>query len=474
MRVIGYYTKDEIYEPAADKLRASLDKFGIKYDIVGYATLGTWAEATAFKPTFIYDMLLKYPHETLVYMDADAAVIREPVQFYNHHYGLAAHYKDGRELLSGTLLFGYVDRDAILKLVRAWIAEQTRNPMRWDQKNLQTVIARSDLKVVNLPAGYAKIFDMMPGVEPIVEHYQASRLKKKEEKIKMQITETRDGILYVYGYPLRRAEDGSHWLARENAPVIAYMDQHYKRCASELRWENKPAYASVSILSGLHLGSTFNIVGKGPSLDSLSAADLGGRPTIAINEAIHSVEKLQSHDVYGIQQDTGLKETCWPAHGTLLLAKRCANWYTNLRNKCVYVPEDYGLRPTSISVAVALHLAKLMGARDCKLFAFDGCTNKDTAYARSVGYESTKGGKPERFLSHRPRIELTASELRLPITFVTEVDIFEPASCNTLPLLQHPQAHDEPESSEHLEGYTETTDFALGTEAVQPENQSSH
>ena len=459
MRVVSYYTKDSVYIPAASNLRKSLDAFHIPYDVVEYENLGDWYEATAFKSTFVHEMLLKYPHETIIFLDADCALKSEPTFFYDFKGSMAVHYRDGRELLSGCLVFGTKYRDATLRLVREWIKEQSRFPRVWDQKNLQNVIARSELRVDNLPAGYVKIFDKMAGVIPVIEHYQASRQAKKRETTVQDMPKT-----------VRRALDGTYWTPRDNPEVTKFMDENFKRLGGELRWEHSPLYTSVSHLKNWHANAIINIVGKGPSLDKL--VELVG-PTIAINEAIHTVERICKDDTYVVQQDAKLQETCRPSKGTLLLARRCVNWYGDFRNKYVYNPIDFELKESALSVLVALHIAKLMGAKECHLYAFDACMTNDTRYADVIGYKSEKGGDPGRFLNHRPRIEQLARHLQLPIIFKA-VDTLQSASCSTQLLLPHLQVPDGLLDSPRQAPYTVQPSSVEGMEGVQPGSQSSH
>jgi len=64
-----------------------------------------------------------------------------------------------------------------------WIAEVTKHPQRWDQKNLQDVIDRNVEKIrfVMLPAEYCLIDDkrlMTTDKEPVILQHQASRRLK--------------------------------------------------------------------------------------------------------------------------------------------------------------------------------------------------------------------------------------------------------------------------------------------------------
>ena len=114
----------------------------------------------------------------VVYTDVDARFRSRPIALDELDCDFAAHWRNGQELLSGTLYIG--GGAAAAELVDLWILENESNPNRWDQKNLQAVLGRepSRWRTVDLPSAYCKIFDTMHG-EPVIEHFQASRRLRK-------------------------------------------------------------------------------------------------------------------------------------------------------------------------------------------------------------------------------------------------------------------------------------------------------
>jgi hypothetical protein len=176
---VAYYTLGTPYEAEALELAETLAAFGLDSDLQGVPNRGTWLRNTSYKPTFLRDMLLEYEGRPVVYLDADARVRQRPELFDTLDCDFAAHWKDGHELLSGTLYFGPTPE--AWRLVREWESECQSHPDVWDQKCLDIAAARfPDLCKVHLPAAYCQIFDLMSHHgRPCIEHMQASRRFKK-------------------------------------------------------------------------------------------------------------------------------------------------------------------------------------------------------------------------------------------------------------------------------------------------------
>ena len=129
-------------------------------------------------------MQAEYPSERIVWVDADAEIQQYPEMFWNMpaDVDMACHWRDGKELLSGTLYFGATKGAA--EIVEKWCEAQKLNTGVWDQRTLQGVMmgAYDRWNTVKLPPSYAFIFDTFrkkyPGVEPVIEHHQASRRKR--------------------------------------------------------------------------------------------------------------------------------------------------------------------------------------------------------------------------------------------------------------------------------------------------------
>lgn len=177
---ICYHTPH--YAAEAAELAVTLRRFALRHEIVAVPDLGSWAANTSHKPTFIRDMMLKHEGRRLIYLDSDARIREYPSLFWELPpvTDIAAHYLNGKELLSGTLYFG--PTKGAWEIVREWESECRKHPAVWDQRVLQRVLAEhtGEWQVEELPPDYVQIFDTMAHYgKPVIEHMQASRRLKR-------------------------------------------------------------------------------------------------------------------------------------------------------------------------------------------------------------------------------------------------------------------------------------------------------
>ena len=194
LMVVGYYTVNTPYEEEAQNLLQSLNKLGINHDISGVKTLGSWQANTRFKAGFMLDMLIKHPNHRLLYVDVDAVVHSIPDLFKNYSCDIAVRWQDFRwrknECLSGTIYMENNERTKrICELWRDINVNEGNGSSRMEQWNLDTVINQMkeedpNFTYKNLPPEYTMIFDSMrgmyPNINPVIEHFQASRRFKKD------------------------------------------------------------------------------------------------------------------------------------------------------------------------------------------------------------------------------------------------------------------------------------------------------
>jgi hypothetical protein len=155
-----------------------LDKFGLPYHVEGRTSVGDWCQNCAQKAAFVREMMLRHEGRPLVWLDADARVIEYPYLFDTMSCDFAAHWFNGRELLSGTLYFG--PTPAAWVLVQQWVSRCEAEPNVWDQVNLQAAVdADPALAVGRLPVEYAYIVDCRQSKRSVVLHTQASRRYKR-------------------------------------------------------------------------------------------------------------------------------------------------------------------------------------------------------------------------------------------------------------------------------------------------------
>jgi hypothetical protein len=181
-RVVSHYTEHTPYALEVLNLTASLDALHLPYEIVPCDDLGDWQRNVHQKSRVIAEQLdrTKLP---LLYVDADAVVRQYPALADDPPADVCAHVLEGREIQPETLILR--NTDGVRQFVDRWHDETVRSPEQSERR----LFARTLRKAVNeglvtfadLPASYCRIFDRksMAGVEPVIEHFQASRRFKK-------------------------------------------------------------------------------------------------------------------------------------------------------------------------------------------------------------------------------------------------------------------------------------------------------
>jgi len=124
-------------------------------------------------------------------------------------------------------------------------------------------------------------------------------------------------------------------------------------------------------LSGRHAGQTATIVGRGPSLLALTAADFGGGPVLVLNHAIEHVRRLAlRHPLYSLQKDGCLAPPQAPE--TLILsAAQSARCFPTYAPRYVIDVRQLGLPVQAMSSTLAVALAHHMGCRSVRMLAMD-------------------------------------------------------------------------------------------------------
>jgi hypothetical protein len=181
--VVSFHTPDELYSNHAAEFIKTLQALNVRYDVEAVPSRDQWEENCAIKPEFILSKLEEHPESNIVWIDVDARVRQYPELFQHLDGDLGLHWKDGKELLSGTMFFRNNER--VREFVQKWIEVQEAAPQMWDQKTLEAALkanqARLNLDVVDLPPQYVQIFDSMrKWGAPVIEHLQASRAVRRE------------------------------------------------------------------------------------------------------------------------------------------------------------------------------------------------------------------------------------------------------------------------------------------------------
>jgi hypothetical protein len=158
-----------------------------------------------------------------------------------------------------------------------------------------------------------------------------------------------------------------------------YITGHKFEITDEMLREGLILDNSYHELDNKHIGEVCYIVGKGPSVEHLTADYFPTNgPIIALNETYEKVESLNLPNiVYSLQKDIGFGV---PKRAVLLVHV----WEDSSLFAKDYSPryeldcEKLGLiRFTSFSATMAIRVAQIFGCRDLKFLCFDSCVLKD-------------------------------------------------------------------------------------------------
>jgi|Laugresu1bdmlbsd_1035121.scaffolds.fasta_scaffold04034_6 hypothetical protein len=173
--ILSGYTLNTPYENEIKFLIESLKKFNFSCDhIVPYKNQGTWEKNCQYKAIIIKEKLkeLKKP---VVWLDADAVIVKNPILFENIKEDMASCQWYGG-LISGTLYFK--NNEKINEVINEWIELNEQNPKEWDQKTLTRVAKNKEISIKILPLSYCKI-DYFKTKNAFIMQNQASRRFKR-------------------------------------------------------------------------------------------------------------------------------------------------------------------------------------------------------------------------------------------------------------------------------------------------------
>ena len=177
--VISFYTRATRYEAFAEKLRASLERHGVRHELIGLDVPGSWEMVCAFKAEFIREQWGR-TDRPVIWLDADAT-LEAPLGLLaapGADFAITKH--NGWKFSAGSMLFG---RSAAAEaLLDQWVLRCRADPMMWDQNHLDAawadVSAAMPLVTRWLPSGYFAVWDHYDAAKlgpAVVMQHQASR-----------------------------------------------------------------------------------------------------------------------------------------------------------------------------------------------------------------------------------------------------------------------------------------------------------
>ncbi len=199
--IVSYATENTPYEEVYESyLKESINK--INPTIYNFhakvPSLGNWYKNTAYKGKFVLDCLneFKDSFEMIVLLDVDAKILQYPKLFEEipQEYDIGCHFLDWKtwygqkdskvkELLTGTMFFR--NNPNVRALCEDWYNTSNKTS-EWEQKVLQDILPKHNIKVYELPLDYCYINsrprELPPLVKienPVIVHYQKSRELKR-------------------------------------------------------------------------------------------------------------------------------------------------------------------------------------------------------------------------------------------------------------------------------------------------------
>lgn len=177
--VCAFYTPN--YLAQIKTLKASLEALGLNHYFRCYAPRGGWEANTRIKAEFVAHALRRLPKHDVAYLDADA-IVRQPLKLFDTATADVTMLFDHRRrsklntlrIAAGTLLVRNTPGGR--RFAERWAEEAAKaGALDLDEDLIYRMLPTLDgVTFAVLPRPYSKIFDA-PGVDPVVEHFQASR-----------------------------------------------------------------------------------------------------------------------------------------------------------------------------------------------------------------------------------------------------------------------------------------------------------
>lgn len=194
--VVVTMVTDPTYTTWANKLMESCSRFGLVCMVIRRPDIGTWVENVAQKPSVILYAMHRIDDDIpVLWIDADAIILREPALLYEADTDFAIRKLDRRHrvwwpvgrpgplalpdewegtdwFLTGTV---YVGRSALgIQFLDRWCELAAADPRGYQQLVCQQAWCDVRPRTLWLPAEYCAIRRMDNTPEPVVSHELAS------------------------------------------------------------------------------------------------------------------------------------------------------------------------------------------------------------------------------------------------------------------------------------------------------------
>lgn len=182
---VSYYTPD--YSACAQRLRDSLERFGLDHDISEIEHTRTWLDAIRKRPQFILDKLGEYKDRPVVWLDSDAEIVSYPDELLemqnDQSIDFACVLRHDKMPIGFTLWFA--QSMLSITLLSVWRTyHQSQPDWRGDialMNALSNIKSTTYFKMKQLSHSYGAIFDApdMNIEPPVIKQYQYSREAQK-------------------------------------------------------------------------------------------------------------------------------------------------------------------------------------------------------------------------------------------------------------------------------------------------------
>lgn len=187
MIFVSFYTRN--YLDSANRLRASLDRWGIEHDITEKPCSGSWQKNTHYKAEVCYEALKK--HQRFCWIDADSELMADPRYELERlpDFDMAAHIFRGYQLNAALLMFRR--SKSVESLMLRWRSSLDRGFIGHDQDCLAVELYRTQdiaFRFHSLGPEWCYVDDLSRRFYPMPERilvyqHQESRRRHRWEKI---------------------------------------------------------------------------------------------------------------------------------------------------------------------------------------------------------------------------------------------------------------------------------------------------
>ena len=173
--------------------------------------------------------------------------------------------------------------------------------------------------------------------------------------------------------------NGDLCLLRRDARSLAALNKKYIRRPGTKSWIPKFRYNDYRMLTPYFEGQAY-LVGKGASLDKLTASNFNDAPIICINEAVLTIEALGLPNlIIGIRQEGGGIDIL-PNDAYMLIPSAICGLYDGYKQTIICNLTTLGINGTVPSVCMALAAIKGWGPLEVTAYGFDALTEGSLGY----------------------------------------------------------------------------------------------